>query len=128
MPNFISAVERHWQARQDFAGSAGWLTHLYDRLLRRAPELPLPGRARIVRVALKGHPIPYLVRLGSTDMLVLDEVFRKGEYKVVETALKNVHRIVDLGANVGFSLRYWHTLFPQAKILAVEPEPENVRL
>jgi FkbM family methyltransferase len=59
---------------------------------------------------------------------VLDEMFQTREYSFVEENLQGVQRIVDLGANVGFSLRYWNEVFPDASILAVEPEPENFNL
>ncbi len=102
------------------------MIHLYNRLLRRIPRVPLPGRRQMVEVKLKRHQEPFLVRLGSTDMLVLEEMFQTGEYTFVEEGLRNVRRIVDLGANVGFSLRYWHEAFPEAKILAVEPDADNL--
>ena len=35
--------------------------------------------------------------------------------------------IFDLGANVGIFTRYCHDLFPDAKIIAVEPHPENFK-
>ncbi|HWD91555.1 MAG TPA: FkbM family methyltransferase [Verrucomicrobiae bacterium] len=128
MTALMPAIAPHWRARKNYAGMAGWMIHIYNRLLRRTPQLPLPGRSRAVSVWLKDRRHPFFVRLGSTDMLVLDEMFHAREYSFVEESLRGVHRIVDLGANVGFSLRYWNEVFPGAKILAVEPEPENFNL
>jgi FkbM family methyltransferase len=34
--------------------------------------------------------------------------------------------IVDVGANIGCSLIYWANLYPQAKLIAFEPNPENL--
>ncbi len=124
----LPAITPHWQARRWFAGTDDWAKYLYDRVLRRMPRLPLPGRRLVAGVTLKGHRDPFHIRLGATDLLVLEEMFQAGEYAFVEENLPNVQRIVDLGANVGFSLRYWHKVFPTAKILAVEPDPDNCHL
>ena len=123
-----SMLKRHWQARQRFAGGRDWLLHLYNRVLRRFPHLPLPRRGAVVAVRLSGQLDKFFVRLGSTDLLVLDELFHTGEYAFVQDALNNVRTIVDLGANVGFSLRYWQQVFPAARMLAVEPDHDNCRL
>jgi FkbM family methyltransferase len=124
----ISALQVHWEARKRYAGVSNWMLHVYNRLLRRLPSTRLPGRNRVARIKLRGHQDPFLLRLGTTDWLVLEEIFHKGEYTFVEKHVPRAARIVDLGANVGFSLRYWNRLFPKAKILAVEPDPENCRL
>lgn len=124
----IPAIAPHWRARKNYATAVGWGIHLYNRLLRRGSRWPLPGRRKTVGVRLKHRREPFFVRLGSTDMLVLDELFQAREYSFVEETLRDVRRIVDLGANVGFSLRYWNEIFPGAKILAVEPDPENFEL
>jgi FkbM family methyltransferase len=88
----------------------------------------LPGRNRAVTVYLKGIDGPFYLRLGSTDWLVLEEIYFHGEYdSLSRIQLGNVRQIVDLGANVGLSVRLWRQRFPDAAVLAVEPDPENVR-
>lgn len=126
--NLIPVIVRHWQKRKAFAGTMDWVTYLYNRLLRRLPKWPLPGRQATVKVRLHGQPDPFYIRLGTTDLLVLEEMFGTGEYAFVKNALPDVRTIVDLGANVGFSLRYWQGIFPGASIIAVEPDPKNFRL
>jgi FkbM family methyltransferase len=101
--------------------------YIYGRILRRLP-IPLPGRRAIVRVRLKGQPHPFHLRLCSTDWLVLEEIFFNGEYRVVKQILFDAKCIIDLGANVGFSLRYWQTLFPGVQMIAMEPEAKNCSL
>jgi len=78
-----------------------------------------------VQVELRDHPVPFHLRLGATDWLVLEEIFFKDEYAVAGEVTKEARWIVDLGANVGYSLRYWQTLFPNAQMIAMEPEPGN---
>ncbi len=36
--------------------------------------------------------------------------------------------IIDAGANVGFSTFYFHTLFPDSLVVALEPEPSNFEI
>ena len=78
---------------------------------------------------LKGMPDPFYFRLGTTDLLVLEEIFFKGEYDTVLAHVPAAARlIVDLGANAGYSLRFWRMHFPQAAIIAAEPDPGNAKL
>ena len=42
--------------------------------------------------------------------------------------LKSASTIVDLGANIGLATLYFAKRYPEANILAVEPEPENFKL
>lgn len=57
-----------------------------------------------------------------TDVAVLREVFVLNEYEwcPIEPAV-----IVDLGAHFGDTTLYYHARFPHARIIAVEPSPEN---
>jgi FkbM family methyltransferase len=98
--------------------------YIYGRILRRF-SWPLPGRHSAVQVRLRGQGAPFHLRLGSTDWLVLEEIFQRDEYTIVRDSIKEACWIVDLGANVGYSVRYWQTLFPKARIVALEPEPDN---
>ena len=41
---------------------------------------------------------------------------------------RSVHRIVDVGANVGYTIVYWAEQFPVAHIEAFEPHPEHLSL
>lgn len=57
----------------------------------------------------------------KADISVCKEVFLEEEYK---WELKNPpHTIIDLGAHVGDTALYYHALYPNARIYAVEPDP-----
>lgn len=56
------------------------------------------------------------------DVAVLEETFVKKEYEF--EYLPNPKVIVDLGANVGDTAIFYSILFPEAKIFAVEPNPQ----
>lgn len=108
-----------------------WLWSLYDRALRRWRRAPLPGRGRVVRAQPRALSEPVYLRLGGSDFAVLQELCpaREGEYDVVKgLSLGDEPYIVDLGANVGLSVRLWREWFPRARVLAVEPDPDNFAL
>ena len=105
---------------------------IYNRILVHS-RLPLPARGRVRRVRPEGEPRPVLVRLGSSDWYCLEEVFLQGEYDMVVEHLARdgappIKTIVDLGANVGMSVRFWREAFPQARIVAVEPDSANIAM
>lgn len=71
------------------------------------------------------------IRHGTGDVVTLGEVFHEHDYRPTAEArehLGRVARVVDLGANIGlfgaFAASYW----PQAEIVAYEPDPANATL
>ncbi|WP_347474124.1 FkbM family methyltransferase [Acinetobacter thermotolerans] len=67
-----------------------------------------------------------IIRMPSSDIWVLKQVFFDEEYKFKTINTPNV--IVDAGANVGYASIYFSQLFPNAKILAIEPENSNYQV
>jgi FkbM family methyltransferase len=63
----------------------------------------------------------------SSDFAVARDVFRKRQYELV-SKLRDVHSIVDCGANVGYASAYLLDCYPSARLIALEPAPENVEL
>lgn len=66
-----------------------------------------------------------MLRVGSSDMAVYDQVFLHGDYDI---ELTRPTSIIDAGANVGVSSVYFALKYPKAKIVAVEPNAENFQL
>ncbi|HLH56777.1 MAG TPA: FkbM family methyltransferase [Verrucomicrobiae bacterium] len=126
VPLFANVL-KHIATCREFQGTPERIYYAYGRVLRRV-RWNLPARQSTVQVRLRRHRHPFHVRLASTDWLVLEEIFHRGEYSVVEREIQQARFIVDLGANAGFSVRYWNALYPQAQILAVEPHPGNCRV
>jgi FkbM family methyltransferase len=105
------------------------LPTIYDRLLNSRVGQKLPFRGKVARVRMRGHKVPFYLRVGTTDWLVLDELYILGDYdRLRQINLGQVRRVMDLGANVGYSARLWDELFPAAEVLAIEPDGENLRL
>jgi FkbM family methyltransferase len=61
---------------------------------------------------------------GSSDMQVFWQVFTSDEYSCLRN-MEGIARILDLGANVGYSSAYFLSCFPEAQVVAVEPDGQN---
>jgi FkbM family methyltransferase len=62
------------------------------------------------------------------DLLVLGEIYRPPRDYDFPTLPKAARTIVDLGANVGFSARFLGECYPDARVIAFEPDPESFEL
>jgi len=117
--------------RAVFAGIGGWMLHLYDRALNRRPGWPLPMRRRAVTVRVHdGSRVR--VRLGTSDVGVLLELWDpngRGDYqRVLDGSVGPVRTILDLGSNIGLSIRLFQRAFPGVKLVGVEPDAGNLRV
>jgi FkbM family methyltransferase len=82
-----------------------------------------------VNVQLRFPPVlPFWYRQGTTDLLVLEQVFLDREYDVKPIAPESIEYIVDLGSNIGVTAMYWAQQYPNARMVLVEPEPHNFQL
>ena len=75
---------------------------------------------------IPGVQYPITLRNGTSDHSVFLQIFLKEEY--FYSYDKNIHTIVDAGANAGYATIYFASLFPNAEIIAIEPELENFKL
>src|SRR3954449_6108193 len=63
-----------------------------------------------------------------TDISTAYEIFVAEAYRPVGSGINEAaSRIVDVGANVGFSVLYWATRYPNAGIVAFEPHPAHLQ-
>jgi FkbM family methyltransferase len=58
----------------------------------------------------------------ASFIFMFDEIFTKGVYEFRSN--KKSPLIIDCGANIGLSIIYFKTIFPEAEIIAFEPDPE----
>ena len=70
---------------------------------------------------------PLGARSHTSDGQVFYQVFARLEYACVDE-MSDVSLIIDCGANVGYSSAYFLTRFPDAKLIAVEPDPGNFKI
>ncbi|SEM01127.1 methyltransferase, FkbM family [Sphingomonas palmae] len=116
--NVVSAVRRRISPLHGFMTAADY---------RAAAKVAPFSRGQ---TRLQGQPIAFSDNVGffhSVREVFGDEVYR---FK----AKTQTPYIIDAGANIGLSVRYFKNLYPQAKIVAFEPDPdifilleENVR-
>jgi FkbM family methyltransferase len=66
------------------------------------------------------------IRPGTSDFYCFNKVFLDEEYAVPFDT--NPRLIIDAGANIGLATLYLSARFPQAKVIAIEPEPSNYEL
>ncbi|MGH3080774.1 MAG: FkbM family methyltransferase [Gaiellaceae bacterium] len=91
----------------------------------------LSASGRLSRYRLRGSGRPVFVRHNTADPLVLDEVFYTGHYETppeVATVLDGLGRpprVVDLGANIGLFGVWTLERWPDAQIVAFEPDRAN---
>lgn len=98
------------------------------RFSRRSLKGRRPARSTIclqLRNVIDGTV--WLRNYGS-DLATFKEVVVERIYECVADELPNCRSIVDLGANIGLASCYFLTQFPDAHVLAVEPDHENFEL
>lgn len=78
-----------------------------------------------------GYKESYKIRIGTSDHYVLDQVIKNEEYlpiiKIIEleNSISSIKFIVDAGSNIGLSSIFFSRYFPEATILAIEPDETN---
>ena len=116
--SFASSTLAAWLKLQRLRSCLGlqqairtWWHHRFDAA----------GQAIVVRVHGVRHPLE--LRARSSDLDVMMKVFADREY---ELPLRQTPRsILDGGANVGFAAVYYAELYPDATVVAVEPDRDN---
>jgi FkbM family methyltransferase len=116
------------------AGTACWGAKEYVDcfgLTRGLAFLPLAkvrlhAKVREVKVAIPGHSVFVFVRPGTTDVTVFNTTYRSKQYDYDFAIPPKV--IVDAGAYTGLSAAYFASRYPEAKVIAIEPNGANFDL
>jgi FkbM family methyltransferase len=98
-------------------GYRGLLLAAKGRILRREIE---------IAVRVPGYEQPVHLRLRSSDVTLFQSIFLEHEYDIVLSQSPRV--IVDAGANVGFTSVWYANKYPNATIIAIEPEKRNFEI
>lgn len=64
------------------------------------------------------------LRLQTSDIPTFEQIFVDKEYEIPALPL-DIETLVDLGANIGLSTLYFASKYPNARILAIEPDRGN---
>ena len=100
------------RARGEFSGS------LEEAELTRLAQLP---KFSHTTARLLGREL--VVTDAQSFLAVYWAFFKRQEYQFVSSTESPL--IVDCGANVGLGVRYWKQLYPRARVIAYEPDPES---
>jgi FkbM family methyltransferase len=84
------------------------------------------GRVGLLELNRGDCKYPLWLRVPSSDVPTYKKVFIDREYDFSTEYEPSV--IVDAGANVGFASIYFANRFPNARIIAIEPETDNFHL
>lgn len=79
------------------------------------------GRSALVK--LPGIKYSINIRGGTSDLAIFNQIFVNKEYEI-DLSYKPEF-IIDAGANIGLSAVYFANRFPEASIIAIEPEKAN---
>jgi FkbM family methyltransferase len=98
-----------------------------QRILKLLARLGVPVTGRLMTLHLQSPAHPLYARHGSSDLDVFEQIFVDREYKPLD-GIRGVRVIVDCGAYVGYSACYLLDAFPDARLIAVEPDESNFAL
>lgn len=86
-----------------------------------------PGREGTTEILWPGYRAPFRLRLdGGSDVATFNEVIADECYALPFDAAPVT--IIDAGANIGLTAAYFARTFPAARIVSLEPDPENFKL
>lgn len=99
------------------AARLGWARTIQLRILRRLG-------VREVRISVPGLKNRVAVRVADSDIYDFTHSLGRGKEPISLGFEPRI--IVDAGANVGYSVLRFFELFPQAKVIAIEPDQTNI--
>ena len=80
----------------------------------------------VLEVNRPGTTSPVYLRVPSSDVRVFEQIFLRNEYAFEVNT--DPEFIIDAGANIGLASVYFASRFPNARILAIEPERKNFEI
>jgi FkbM family methyltransferase len=104
---------------------------LAARLSRQARWIPMPASLRMRAFTVAGVDRPVMIRPHTADFMVTREMFLKKEYQNLIQPLPSpgqVRFVLDLGSNIGLSLRLWEQMFDRPTVVALEPDAANAEV
>jgi len=110
---------KHFPAAVDRFGFGGALKLLTSR---RRFRRWLPDWTQ--QVSIREYPHPFHFRHGTTDKYIIADVLLDAQYQTLMN-LPAVRTILDIGANIGTTSVMLLNTYPDATLLALEPDPGN---
>lgn len=101
--------------------------HLPKPVLSILSKLGINPKNKYIPLYLEGYNHPIWARSHSSDIDVFYQIFIEEEYSGLEKS-NDFQFILDCGANVGYSSIYLLNKYPNAHVIAVEPDEENFKV
>ncbi len=98
-------------------GFAGGLKNLF---------LILASKKEFIQLSIPQSKTPLKLRSDTSDIPTFEQIFVWDDYDLPMQMAPRF--IIDGGANVGFASIYFANRYPEAKIIAVEPDESNVEV
>ncbi len=110
---------RNYGEQIDALGAWRWLRF---KLVRARSRFAPSGQQFTVVTPLAEHPLVF--RSDTSDTNVFSQIFIHREYRCLDE-VRHAGLVVDCGANVGYSSAFFLSRFPEAHVIAIEPDPDN---
>lgn len=81
----------------------------------------------LTSVALGGGRSPLFFRYNTHDYFGIWQILAEGDYDVLGPEA-NPRWIIDCGANIGATARFFLEKYPQCHVVAIEPDPSNAEV
>lgn len=111
-----------WQNYGEQIAALGMGRWLVFKLRKLQSRFARAGTELRVSTPLARHPLVF--RAGTSDGNVFSQIFLHREYRCLDD-VAHADLIIDGGANVGYSSAYFLTRYPEARLVAIEPDPDN---
>lgn len=79
-----------------------------------------------IELALPGSNHRVSLRPGTCDIILYYDIFIQEHYG--RSHVQDVHTVIDCGANIGLASVFLLSRYPQARLIALEPDPVNYEL
>ncbi len=83
-------------------------------------------RKKLLSAKIKNTKLNILLRNDRYDTQIFTQIFMRQELNIPFEKAPEI--IIDGGANIGLATLYFKNKYPNAKIIAIEPEPSNFEL
>jgi FkbM family methyltransferase len=122
-PSDDTWIGRAWHISTSYFDCFGLLRGVFLFTLSRTWQ---KSHGRRVKIVDPLYGVPLVLRVGTSDVMVFNDIYRGEEYAWNFGSAPNV--IVDAGAYTGLSTSFFASRYPNATIIAIEPDEQNFEL
>jgi FkbM family methyltransferase len=110
---------------RQYAPKYGAIAGFWMGLAARKAHWAAP-RGKLIKMKVPGFNEPMWLRAQTSDLGVFNQIFLDEDHRIQLNA--DPHSIIDLGANIGLASICFAQRYPNARVIAVEPEQSNLDL